>query len=89
VDPEVTPAEPVDALADELRRRGIAAPAAILLDAHRPLLPLLRQAAIFLDPIIGSIAGLRFRAVRDGVNDPEAYDRLIDRLAGPPDSDRA
>ena len=28
------------ALANELRRRGLAAPAALLIDAHRPLSPL-------------------------------------------------
>ena len=75
--------EPIDALADELDRRGIAAPAAILLDAHRPLLPLLGQAAIFLDPLLGAVAGAHLRAIRSGLEDPEAYRRLVDRLTDP------
>ena len=34
--------------AAELRRRGLAAPAHLLLEAHRPLRPLLANAALFL-----------------------------------------
>ena len=46
-------------LADELGRRGLRAPAALLLDAHRPLLPLLRQVGIFSGPLIGPLIGVR------------------------------
>lgn len=45
------------ALALELRRRGLAAPAALLLDAHRPLAPLIGSAATFLGPVVRSVAG--------------------------------
>jgi hypothetical protein len=72
-----------DRLAAELERRGLAAPAALLLDAHRPLLPLLRQASIFLGPFLAPIAGARLlRGVRSALDEPELYDRLADRLAG-------
>ena len=67
----------MDALADELERRGVGGPAAILLDAHRPLLPLIRQGAIFLGPLLGP---RRFGLLRQALDDPAAYDRLTARL---------
>ncbi len=72
-----------DALADELERRGIGGPAAILMDAHRPLLPLLRQGVIFLGPLLGSLLGpRRFGVLRGLVDDPATYDRIAGDLAG-------
>ena len=71
-----------DALVDELERRGIAAPAAILMDAHRPLVPLLRQGAIFLGPLLSPLLGeRRFGLVRRALEDPATYDRIAGRLA--------
>ena len=74
-------------LAEALDRRGLAAPAAVLLDAHRPLLPLLRQGAIFLGPMLTPlISARRFASLRRTVDDPAAYERLAARLArGNPD----
>ena len=70
-----------DALADELARRGVGAPAALLMDAHRPLLPLLRQGVIFLGPLLGPLLGpRRFETLRGAVDDPAAYDRIAARL---------
>ena len=76
-----------DALADELERRGVAGPAALLMDAHRPLLPLLRQGVIFLGPLLSPLLGpRRFGVLRNAVEDPVAYDKIAARLAGdPPD----
>lgn len=71
-----------DTLADELERRGIGAPAAILMDAHRPLLPLLRQGAIFLGPLLGPLLGpRRYGVLRRTVEDPATYDRIAADLA--------
>jgi hypothetical protein len=68
-------------LPDELRRRGLAAPAALLLDAHRPLLPLLRQVGIFSSPLIGSLIGVRRMAgLQRLLDESHAFDRLISRL---------
>ena len=70
-----------DALADELERRGIGGPAAILMDAHRPLLPLLRQGAIFLGPLLNPLLGpRRFDTLRQALEDPATYDRIAARL---------
>ncbi len=78
-----TDPERADALADELERRGIGAPAAILLDAHRPLLPLIRQGAIFLGPLLAPILGPRRSGMlRQAVDDPATYERLTARLRG-------
>ena len=75
--------KPGDALADELERRGVAGPAAILMDAHRPLLPLLQQGAIFLSPLLNPLLGeRRFGMLRRALHDPATYDRLAARLAG-------
>jgi hypothetical protein len=72
-----------DALADELERRGVAGPVAILMEAHRPLLPLLRQGVIFLGPLLSPLLGSRrFGVLRSAVEDPAAYDRIAARLAG-------
>lgn len=74
--------DPTDSLADELRRRGLAAPARLLLDAHRPLRPLLSQAGTFLSPLLLPLFGRRTDALLATLDDPSAYDRLIDRLRG-------
>ncbi|MEO8251597.1 MAG: hypothetical protein ABI978_06040 [Chloroflexota bacterium] len=70
----------VDVLADELERRGIGAPAAILLDAHRPLLPLIRQGAIVLGPLLNSLLGPRRTGQLRRALDEPAYDLLATRL---------
>lgn len=74
--------DPTDELADLIERRGIGAPAAILLDAHRPLLPLIRQGSIFLGPLLSSVLGARRVAVLSRLlGEPESYDRLTARLS--------
>jgi hypothetical protein len=81
--------EPADQLADELERHGVGAPAAILLDAHRPFLPLIRQGAIFLGPLLNPILGpRRFGVLRHALDDPVTYERLAARLAGARREDR-
>lgn len=82
--------EPLDRLADEIEGRGLGGAAGILLDAHRPLLPLLRQGAIFLSPLVGPLLGSRRHAIlRRALADPATYERLATRLAeGPPEGRR-
>jgi len=73
--------DPADELVTQLRRRGLAAPARLMLDAHRPLRPLLAHAGTFLRPILGPLLGRRFEELRATLDDPEGYDRLVERLA--------
>jgi hypothetical protein len=70
-----------EALAAELRRRGIDAPALLLLEAHRPLRPLLASLAIFLSPLARPLLGRRGAdSVLAALDDDSAYDQLIRQL---------
>ncbi len=81
------------AISNALAQRGLAAPASILLDAHRPFLPILRLAGIFLSPLASPLLG-RWRLDRllATAADPTAYDRLSERLrtrdVSPPTSEQ-
>ncbi len=74
--------DPTETLAHELHTRGLDTPARLLLDAHRPLRPLLAHAGTFLSPILSPLLGRRLTAWRTALEEPAAYDRLIDRLRG-------
>jgi hypothetical protein len=69
-----------EALAAELRRRGLAAPAHLLLEAHRPLRPLLANAALFLSPVARTLLGHRLDGIQAALDDDAGYDRLIAEL---------
>ena len=71
------PAEPI---ARELRARGLAAPALLLLDAHRPLRPLLGLAAAFLLPVVRPVLGRATGHIDDLLADEQEYDALVERL---------
>lgn len=73
--------DPAEELATQLQRRGLAAAARLLLDAHRPLRPLLAHAGTFLAPLLGPLLGQRFEDARATIGDADAYDRLVERLA--------
>jgi hypothetical protein len=66
---------PADDLLAALARRGLATPTRILLDAHRPIAPLLGDAADFLSPMLAPL-GLRW--LTSLIADPE---RTATRLA--------
>jgi hypothetical protein len=68
-------------LTDALRRRGLAAPAHLLLDAHRPLRPLLAEACAFLGPVLWPLLGRRYGGVQEILDDPEGYEHLLEGLA--------
>ena len=65
------------ALATQLRRRGLDAPALVLLHAYRPLRPLLANLAIFLSPLMRPLAGCEVQQTADSLGSDEAYDSLI------------
>jgi hypothetical protein len=68
-------------IAAELRRRGLVAPALLLLEAHRPLRPLLSSLALLLQPMTRPLFGTRARQVERTLEDDDAYDALLERLA--------
>lgn len=78
---DTSPTETVESLAKELRRRGLNAPVRMLLDAHRPLRPLLGDALTFIGPTLRPILGRRVTDLERAVRDPAAYDLLIENLA--------
>ena len=67
-------------IASELERRGLAAPALLMLEAHRPLRPLLSIGATFLLPIARPLLGPAASATASALDDEGAYDRLVRRL---------
>jgi hypothetical protein len=67
-------------LAELLLDRGLAAPARLLLDAHRPLRPLLGEASAALSPILRPLLGRRRDELQTLLDSEEAYDRLISDL---------
>lgn len=64
-------------LAAELDARGLAAPAELLLDAHRLLRPLLADLATFVAPLAGPLLGERIRRIRPALDDEAACDALL------------
>ena len=73
-------------IAAELRRRGLGPPALLLLEAHRPLRPLLSSLALFLQPMARTLLGARADQVQRALDDDEGYDALLDRLSAAEDA---
>lgn len=71
---------PARRIADELERRGLAAPARILVDAHRPLEPLLADLGAAFGSIVGAAIGSGSDDLRAIVDEPGGLDRLIEEL---------
>jgi hypothetical protein len=69
--------------ADDLARRGLAAPARLLADAHRPLAPLLSDLGAALGPLTRAVAGDRAAPLARWLEDPDALDQLVDALDAP------
>lgn len=67
-------------IARGLDRRGLSALARLLLEAHRPLRPLLAETAAFLSPLARPLLGRRFITVTDILDHDAGYDELIDAL---------
>jgi hypothetical protein len=74
-------AEETHRLVAALRRRRLAAPARLLLEAHRPLRPLVRDAATFLTPLLNPLLGRRATALAAALDDDAALDELVEELA--------
>lgn len=73
-------------IAAGLRRRGLGPPALLLLEAHRPLRPLLSSLALFLHPLSRPLLGARADLAQQALDDDDAYDALLDRLAADEDA---
>lgn len=69
-----------DALASELARRGLIAPALVLLEAHRPLRPLLAIGAAFLSPLTRPLLGPASGNLSRTLESEAEFDALLERL---------
>ena len=69
-----------DLLAAQLTRRGLAAPARLLLDAHRPLAPVLSDLAVALGPLAGLLGGRVGREVDELFGEEDGIERTIAAL---------
>ncbi|MEA2650477.1 MAG: hypothetical protein QOI85_198 [Chloroflexota bacterium] len=72
--------DPARRIANELGRRGLAAPARLLLDAHLPLAPLLSNAGAALTPLLRSVGGRRLEDVSRLLDRDNGMQLLIDEL---------
>lgn len=70
-------ADPARQVARELERRGLAAPARLLADAHRPLGPLLADLGVAVGPLARAIGGPRVEHLSRWLEDPAALDDLV------------
>ena len=73
-------------IAAGLRRRGLGPPALLLLEAHRPLRPLLSSLALFLQPLSRPLLGVRTVIAQQALDDDDVYDALLDRLTADEDA---
>ena len=69
--------DPAGRVASELERRGLAAPARLLADAHRPIAPLLGNLGAALGPLLGTALGHRADDLRNLLDDERGLDRLV------------
>ena len=74
--------DPAVQVAEELERRGLAAPARLLADAHRPLGPLIGDLGVAIGPLARAIGGTRIEPLTRWMEDPDALDRLVTALGG-------
>jgi hypothetical protein len=72
--------DPARQLAEELDRRGLAAPARLLADAHRPLAPLLANLAAALGPLTRAVGGERAAVVARWLEGADPLDDVVQAL---------
>jgi hypothetical protein len=73
-------ADPTRRAADVLRRHGLATPARLLVDAHRPVAPLIGDLGAALGPMLAALPFGRGPAIADTLADESTLDRLLAEL---------
>jgi hypothetical protein len=79
--------DPTRQVADALRRHGLATPARLLVDAHRPLAPLLSDLGAALRPMTAGLPVGRRTAIADALSDERTLDRLLAELDATEEAD--
>ena len=72
--------DPARRAAQELRRRGLEPVARLLLESHRPLAPLVSDAAAALGPLMAAVGGRTAGGLVALAEDGTAMDRLVAEL---------
>jgi hypothetical protein len=67
-------------LARALDERGLVEPARLMVEAHRPIAPLLSDLGAAVGPLLGLLGGAGARDARALVTDDDALDRLTRSL---------
>ena len=70
----------VEAVAREIRLRGLTAPAVHFLEASRPYRPLGAPAMLFFDPVLVELFGGEIPTASELLRDDAGIEALIDRL---------
>ena len=70
----------VEAVAREIRLRGLTAPAVHFLEASRPYRPLGAPAMLFFDPVLVEVFGGEIPTASELLRDDAGIEALIDRL---------
>ena len=70
----------VEAVAREIRLRGLTGPAVHFLEASRPYRPLGAPAMLFFDPVLGELFGGETPSASELLRDDAGIEALIDRL---------
>jgi hypothetical protein len=76
---------PLDAVLAWVERKRLQAPAAMLLEMHRPLMGLAWPAAVLLGGFLAPFIGPDYYQKIEALRDPAALDRLLERLKTPAD----
>ena len=71
-----------------VRRKGLRVPAALLLEMHRPLMPLAWSVAMLAGGVVGPLFGPNYYEKIEALRDPELLDRLLARLEANEDDDQ-
>lgn len=77
----------VEAVAREIRLRGLTGPAVHFLEASRPYRPLGAPAMLFFDPVLGELFGGETPSASELLRDDVGIEALIDRLEDLDESD--
>jgi hypothetical protein len=77
----------VEAVAREIRLRGLTGPAVHFLEASRPYRPLGAPAMLFFDPVLRGVFGGELPSASELLRDEVGIEALIDRLEELDESD--
>ena len=77
----------VEAVAREIRLRGLTGPAVHFLEASRPYRPLGAPAMLFFDPVLRDVFGGELPSASELLRDDLGIEALIDRLEDLDDTD--